>query len=313
MPRRTSDAPSRFAPLPTAPLSPAPLLKWAGGKRQLVEVITASLPEAIDTYYEPFVGGGAIFFALAAERRFRRAVLSDQNSELIETYVAVRDDVDAVLGELSLLPHSEEDYYRIRASAPRKAARRAARMIYLNRTGYNGLYRVNRSGQFNVPFGRYVAPNICDEGRLRAVARALTGVELLVTDFDHVEDTARRGDAVYFDPPYAPVSPTARFAEYHHVPFDAAAHARLAQVFGSLCRRGVATLLSNSDVALTRDLFGAFSIRSVPARRSINSKADARGPVSEILVSPPVGPGLARRSASPAVPKRAVRVAVGGR
>src|SRR5688572_9319762 len=238
MPRRTSDA---------EPDRAVPLLKWAGGKRQLVEVILASLPKKIDTYYEPFVGGGAIFFALSAEGRFRRAVLSDQNRELIETYVAVRDDVDAVLGELSLLPHSEEDYYRIRASAPRKSARRAARMIYLNRTGYNGLYRVNRSGQFNVPFGRYVAPNICDEGRLRAVSRALSGVELLVTDFGHVR-SATRGDAVYFDPPYAPVSPTARFAEYHHVPFDAAEHARLAELFGQLGRRGVAVLLSNSDV-----------------------------------------------------------------
>jgi DNA adenine methylase len=317
MPRRTSQAESdRLAtPLPT-PLLPIPLLKWAGGKRQLVEVITKSLPDVIDTYYEPFVGGGAIFFALAAERRFRRAVLSDQNSELIETYVAVRDDVDAVLGELSLLPHSEEDYYRIRASAPRKTARRAARMIYLNRTGYNGLYRVNRSGQFNVPFGRYAAPNICDEGRLRAVARALSGVELLVTDFGHVEETARRGDAVYFDPPYAPVSPTARFAEYHHVPFDAEAHARLAELFGQLCRRGVAALLSNSDVRLTRELFGSFVVRRVPARRSINSKADARGPVSEILVSAPARPGLARRSASPLLAqpaRRALRVAVGGR
>jgi DNA adenine methylase len=219
------------------------------------------------------------------------------------------------MGELSLLPHSEDDYYRIRASAPRKLARRAARMIYLNRTGYNGLYRVNRSGQFNVPFGRYVAPNICDEPRLRAVARALAGVELRVADFGHVVDTARRGDAVYFDPPYAPISQTARFAEYHHVPFDRAAHARLADVFGALCRRGVATLLSNSDAPLTRDLFGAFSIRQVPARRNINSKAAARGPVSEILVSAPARPGLARHAMSPGTGRRArgaLRVAAGG-
>lgn len=299
MPRRTSDA---------EPDRAVPLLKWAGGKRQLVEVILASLPKKIDTYYEPFVGGGAIFFALSAEGRFRRAVLSDQNRELIETYVAVRDDVDEVLGELSLLPHSEADYYRIRASAPRKAARRAARMIYLNRTGYNGLYRVNRSGQFNVPFGRYQAPNICDEGRLRSVARALTGVELRVSDFAHVLDTARRGDAVYFDPPYAPVSPTARFAEYHHVPFDAAAQARLADAFGALGRRGVAALLSNSDVTLTRELFGGFSLVTVPARRNINSKASARGPVSEILVSArALGPGIGRSAVDDGVSARAPR------
>lgn len=305
MPRRTSDA---------EPDRPTPLLKWAGGKRQLVEVILESLPQRIDTYYEPFVGGGAIFFALAAERRFKKAVLSDQNRELIETYVAVRDDVDEVLGELSLLPHSEADYYRIRASAPRKAARRAARMIYLNRTGYNGLYRVNRSGRFNVPFGRYVAPNICDEARLRSVSRALVNVDLSVVDFAHVLDRARRGDAVYFDPPYAPVSPTARFAEYHHVPFDAAEQARLAGVFAALGRRGISVLLSNSDVALTRELFGGFAIQTVPARRNINSKADARGPVSEILVSArSSGPGIGRR-ATGALPARApaARVAVLG-
>lgn len=308
MPRRTSDA---------EPDRAAPLLKWAGGKRQLVEVILASLPRKIDTYYEPFVGGGAIFFALAAEGRFRRAVLSDQNRELIETYVAVRDDVDEVLGELSLLPHSEEDYYRIRASAPRKPARRAARMIYLNRTGYNGLYRVNRAGQFNVPFGRYRAPNICDEGRLRSVARALRGVDLRVADFGHVLETARRGDAVYFDPPYVPVSATSRFAEYHHVPFDAAAHARLADVFGALGRRGVAALLSNSDVTLTRELFGGFPLVTLPVRRAINSKADGRGPVSEILVSVrALGPGIGRAPAlaeAARAPRRLAAVAGGRR
>jgi len=299
MPRRTSDA---------EPDRATPLLKWAGGKRQLEGVILERLPPVIETYYEPFVGGGAIFFALAAERRFRRAVLSDQNSELIETYVAVRDDVDAVLGELSNLPYSEADYYRIRASAPRKAARRAARMIYLNRAGYNGLYRVNRAGKFNVPFGRYDAPNICDEGRLRAVCRALAGVELVVTDFAHVLESAKRGDAVYFDPPYAPVSATARFAEYHKLPFGADEQARLAEVFHDLGRRGVAALLSNSDVALTRKLFRGFDIKTVPARRNINSKADARGPVAEILVSARgAGPGLRRGTGIPPQPAAAVR------
>lgn len=267
---------------------PQPLLKWAGGKRQLVAAILERLPDRIGTYFEPFVGGGAVFFALAAEKRFRRAVLSDQNRELIETYQAVQDDVDAVMGELSLLPHSEADYYRIRASAPRKAARRAARMIYLNRTGYNGLYRVNRSGQFNVPFGRYKSPNYKDETRLRAASRALAGVELLVADFGHVRARARVGDAVYFDPPYAPLSSTARFAEYHHVPFDEASHERLALLFSTLCERGVGTVLSNSYVPLTQRLFrGRGDFQVVPARRNINSKADARGPVGEILIAGP--------------------------
>ncbi len=261
-----------------------PLLKWAGGKRQLVDVIVRHLPKKIGTYYEPFVGGGAVFFALCQERRFERAVLSDQNHELIQTYEAVRDDVEAVIAELRAMPHSEEDYYRIRASSPRKPERRAARMIYLNRTGYNGLYRVNRAGRFNVPYGRYKAPTICDEPRLRAVSRALSRVELLVTDFESAAESARAGDAVYFDPPYVPISATACFAEYHHRPFGPEEQVRLAELYRRLCARGVSTLLSNSDVPYTRDLYRNFQVGTVQARRNINSRAAARGPVSELLV-----------------------------
>src|SRR5690606_19668461 len=128
--------------------------KWAGGKRQLLHAILRHLPDSINTYYEPFVGGGAVFFALAAEKRFKKAVLSDQNEELILTYRAIQNNVGKVIELLSKMPHSEDAYYEVRAHRPRSAEKRAARMIYLNRTGYNGLYRVNRSGQFNVPFGR---------------------------------------------------------------------------------------------------------------------------------------------------------------
>lgn len=261
-----------------------PLLKWAGGKRQLVDVILKHLPAQIDTYFEPFIGGGAVFFALAATKRFRRARLSDQNRELIETYRQVRDDVEGVIAELSRMPHSEEDYYRIRATTPRKPARQAARMIYLNRTGFNGLYRVNRSGRFNVPFGRYKNPKICDVARLHAVAAALQGVELSVTDFEHAAGAAQPGDAVYFDPPYVPVSTTARFAEYQSEPFGPAEHERLAQLYAELCARGVATVLSNSDVPYTRSLYSELDVGTVAARRAINSLASARGPVSELLV-----------------------------
>jgi DNA adenine methylase len=238
----------------------------------------------MDTYFEPFIGGGAVFFALAAQNRFRRACLSDQNRELIETYRAVRDDVKAVIKELAAMPHAEDEYYRIRASRPRKPAKRAARMIYLNRTGYNGLYRVNRSGKFNVPFGRYKNPNICDERRLLAVSRALSGVELSVQDFEQSCSRARPGDAVYFDPPYVPVSTTARFAEYHQLPFGPEEHERLAELYRALCSRGVATVLSNSDVPFTRALYQRFDVGAVFARRNINSRATARGPISELLV-----------------------------
>ena len=261
-----------------------PLLKWAGGKRQLLHAILRHLPERIETYYEPFVGGGAVFFALAAERRFKRAVLSDQNEELIATYRAIQSNVGRVIELLSKMPHSEEAYYEIRAQRPRTAERRAARMIYLNRTGYNGLYRVNRSGHFNVPFGRYVRPNICDEERLLGVARALSGVVLEVADFSKLCRRARRGDAVYFDPPYVPVSSTARFAEYQSTPFGLAEHRRLAQLYESLTLRGVQTVLSNSDTPETRELFRECRYELVSARRSINSAAKGRGPTSEILV-----------------------------
>lgn len=226
-----------------------------------------------------------MFFALARQKRFRVAVLSDQNSELIETYCTVRDDVDGVIAELRKMRHSEDDYYRIRSLAPRKAARRAARMIYLNRTGYNGLYRVNRSGRFNVPFGRYARPNYCNEPRLRAVAEALRNVELRVTDFEDAVETAVVGDAVYFDPPYVPMSETASFAEYHHLPFGLEEHRRLARIYASLLKRRVAAVLSNSDVPFTRELYSHFRMETIDARRSINSRASARGPVSELLVS----------------------------
>lgn len=261
-----------------------PLLKWAGGKRQLLHEILHRLPQEMDTYYEPFVGGGAVFFAVAKERRFGRAVLADQNEELICTYRAVRDSVGKVIAALKSLPHTEEAYYRIRAQRPRLAERVAARMIYLNRTGYNGLYRVNRSGQFNVPFGRYARPNICDEERLYAVSQALSAVKLEVADFGHTVARARYGDAVYFDPPYVPVSGTAKFAEYHSVAFGDPEHQRLSLVYRRLVDRGVATVLSNSDTPRTRELYSDCEHTFVSARRSINSAADRRGPTSELLV-----------------------------
>ena len=275
--------------------TPAPVLKWAGGKRQLMEEICQRLPAEIATYYEPFVGGAALFFALAAERerRFERAVLADQNSDLINVYRALKDDADKVIELLSASPYaenSEKTYYAVRASKPRKLAERAARIIYLNKTGYNGLYRVNSRGEFNVPFGRYAKPNICDAPRLLAAAEALQGVELLVADFEDVCAHARKNDAVYLDPPYLPVSRTANFAAYHSERFGVEEHQRLAKVFGSLAKRGVWALLSNSDTQDTRAIFGGFKVETVSAARAINSNATRRGKISEILVSPAKSP-----------------------
>jgi DNA adenine methylase len=268
-----------------------PVLKWAGGKRQLLEPILAfvdrAFPEQIETYYEPFAGGAAVFFALAARGKFKRARLSDKNEDLIRVYTALRDDAHSVIHELEKLCQAkptEKVYYEIRASRPTKAAARAARMLYLNRTGYNGLYRVNRSGDFNVPYGRYKKPNILDPARLYATAGALQDVELAVEDFEQACKKAKRGDFVYFDPPYVPVSKTASFAAYHNVAFTLSEHERLAKTFARLTQKGVATLLSNSDTPETRALYAAFDTHTVLAKRAINSNGARRGAVSELLV-----------------------------
>ena len=280
-----------------------PVLKWAGGKRQLLEPILSfvdrAFPEQIEKYYEPFAGGAAVFFALVARGKFERARLSDMNADLIRVYTALRDDADSVIAELQKLldlGHSEEVYYKVRDKRPTKASARAARLIYLNRTGYNGLYRVNRSGEFNVPFGRYKNPRILDPSRLRAAAQALQGVELAVEDFEQSCKQAKRGDFVYFDPPYVPISKTSSFASYHSVAFTLSEHERLAKTFARLTKRGVSVLLSNSSTPETRELYTAFDTQTVHATRAINSVATRRGTVPEILVhSMPPAPAKRRR------------------
>lgn len=270
-----------------------PILKWAGGKTRLVARILPRLPEQIQTYYEPFVGGGAVFFALASRGRFKRAVLADLNQDLIDVYRGVQADVDAVIQLLEEYRqrHDRETYYKTRVLDPKtlELSERAARLIYLNKTGYNGLYRVNRSGQFNVPFGRYENPNICDEARLRAAAEALRrrGVSIKVADFESITRKAKPGDAVYFDPPYVPLSKTANFTGYHSVTFGLAEHQRLADAFQDLTLRQVAAVLSNSDGKATRALYknSGVQIERVLVTRPINSKASARGDVAELIVS----------------------------
>ena len=264
-----------------------PFLKWAGGKRALVPEILERLPEGINTYYEPFLGGGAVFFALAARSAFKRAVICDRNRDLIDAYLGVRDDVDGVIARLARLRHDNRTYYRLRSQDPAKLNRtqRSARIIYLNRTCYNGLYRVNRAGRFNVPFGRYKNPRILDRDNLWAVSRTLQKTSIAESrDFEALVEKAEPGDAVYFDPPYAPVSSTASFTAYDSLPFGDDEQERLAKVLRQLQRRGVYALLSNSDVPLTRRLYKRYACDSVQVHRRINSRADRRGPVSELLV-----------------------------
>jgi DNA adenine methylase len=263
-----------------------PILKWAGGKRSLVPRILQELPPRIDTYYEPFVGGAAVFLALAEEKRFERAVITDKNAQLINLYTVVRDDLGKLLKRLAALQDrtSEADYYEIRAEKPASRIDRAARLIYLNKTGYNGLYRVNSKGGFNVPYGRYKRPKIYDPERLAVAARALQDVTIRVADFEEACAEARKGDAVYLDPPYLPLSKTASFAAYHAEAFGLAEHERLAKVFAKLLKRGVSAVLSNSATPATRELYKAFKCSDVAVRRPINSVASRRGAVSELLV-----------------------------
>jgi DNA adenine methylase len=265
---------------------PAPFLKWAGGKRKLLAHIEALLPERIDTYFEPFLGGAAVFFRLASGARFRRAVLADANPELVNCYQAIRDDVDGVIAALGEFRNDRAQYYRVRRRDPSKlsSTARAARLIYLNRCGYNGLYRVNSRGQFNVPFGRYVRPVICDERKLRAASAALQSATISCSDFAKTLKGVGPGDFAYLDPPYVPLSATSSFTAYAKGKFGPSEQERLAEVLRALAARRVPALLSNSDCATTRQLYRGFAIGRVPVRRAINSVAHGRGPVDEILV-----------------------------
>ncbi len=243
------------------------------------------------TFYEPFIGGGAVFLALASQRPrpFRRAVLADRNRQLIDLWTAVQQEVEAVvaaLGELAERPLDAPTYYSLRDLDPSAMSRpqAAARLLYLNRTCYNGLYRVNRSGRFNVPYGRYRRPRILDADNLRAVSQALQHARVLHADFEGVVARARPGSVVYFDPPYAPISATARFTSYDAQPFGETEQVRLASLFRELGGRGVYALLSNSRVPETEKLYRDLPRDVVTARRAINSRPDRRGPVEELLV-----------------------------
>lgn len=278
-------------------MSARPFLKFAGGKSGLLPDILPRLPKRIKTYYEPFLGGGAVFFALANELRFQRAVLSDTNRELIITWVAIRDEVDAVIAVLRRLAREREidppsHYAAVRAQLPTKPAKIAARMIYLNRTGFNGLYRVNRAGQFNVPFGRYVNPKICDEDNLRAVSAVLQDVVIVHADFFWIESRPSRGDAVFMDPPYVPRSKTSSFVGYGADGFGPEDQLRLAAQYRRYVGGGISAVLSNSDTAISRYLYAGLDVRTVRAPRAISSVGKKRGAVNEILVC---GPGEAGR------------------
>ena len=268
-------------------MSAVPCVKWIGGKRQLLSELRKHVP-TFKRYFEPMLGGGALFFDIAP----RIAFLGEQNSRLVTTYKGVRDHVEDVIELLKTYPYEKEFYLATRAKdiddfQKYGRAEVAAWFIYLNKTGYNGLYRVNQSGGFNAPFGKYTNPTICNEDVLRTASKALQRAKLVTGDFELTTAGARAGDFVYFDPPYVPVSTTADFTAYTVGGFNMTDQIRLRDYARALAKRGVHVVLSNSDTPPVRDLYGAkpFVIHEVQARRSVNSKTAKRGKVGELIIT----------------------------
>lgn len=269
----------------SAPISiaPRPFVKFAGGKTQLLPELLKQVPKKFSVYHEPFVGGGALFFALGP----KRAVISDINLRLIRTYRAVRDDVEQLIRQLKECRYDKTFYYEMReldVDADKNDVVVASWFIYLNKTGFNGLYRVNSQGRFNVPFGRYTNPTICDEDNLRACSRALQNISIKHQRFNLTK--AKRGDFCYFDPPYMPVNKpgdTKSFTAYSRDGFTGEDQVDLARLARQLKREGVHVLLTNSPAA--KPFYKRFRIHEVDAKRNVNSKATGRGVVKELIIT----------------------------
>ena len=285
---------------PTMPYS-KPFLKWAGGKAGLLENLLPFVPKDFSAYFEPFVGGGALFFALQNSgifnanalnfKRTKNVVLSDKNAELINAYKAIQSNPNEVLRELKTLQesHSKEAFYTIRNLdrstdfASLDCVFRAARFIYLNKTCFNGLCRYNAKGQFNTPMGSYKNPKIYDEDLILNAHNALQGAEIKNADFASVCENAKQGDFVYFDPPYFPLNKTSSFVSYTDN-FLQAEQVRLCETFKILESNGVKVLQSNSNTEFIRELYKDFELIEIKARRAINCKGDKRGEVSELII-----------------------------
>ena len=295
-----------------------PFLKWAGGKRQLLPALRRFYPAKFKTYREPFLGSGAVFFDLINQQAIRpnRCVLTDMNTDLIGCYLRLRDSLERVIAHLMTLESDykvapSEHYYRVRNEqfnparaeisngsgpiADQYSAELAAMLIYLNRTGFNGLFRLNSKGMFNVPLGRYANPTICDTDNLRSVSEALSqpGITIRHTSYRELVRSAGGGDFVYLDPPYAPLSSTAQFTSYTSQGFSSTDQRELQQAVIALARKGCWVLLSNSTATEVAELYdgdraasrAGIRAHKVPARRAINSNAARRGKVMEDLIT----------------------------
>ena len=274
-------------------VTPKPFVKWAGGKRQLIPILNQNLPESFGTYYEPFLGGGALLFHILTDKNGQKCSISDLNSDLVLAYTTIRDRTDSLITSLknhekNYQKDSESYYYSIRENNPRSEIEKTSRLIFLNRTCFNGLYRVNSKGKFNVPLGKYSNPNIVNEENLHAVSHILQSsrVSIKCRDFEAVLSDAKKGDLVYFDPPYQPVSATANFTSYTNKDFTYDDLTRLAELCLKLDSRGCKVLLSNSDSKEVADIFSKnpWKITKIEANRSINSNSKKRTGHFELLI-----------------------------
>ncbi len=263
-----------------------PIVKWVGGKRQLMFEILKNMPEDYNKYFEPFIGGGALFFELQPDN----AYISDMNEELINLYKVVRDNVDELIADLQKHDISKEYFMEIRNIDRMEeyqnwsSVQKASRFIYLNRTCFNGMYRVNSKGEFNVPFGHYKNPRILDENNLINCSNLLQRTEIKHADFSEILKKVKKGDFVYFDPPYVPLSETSSFTSYTKDGFDIDMQFKLRDVCDELDSMGVKFLLSNSDTKLVNELYENYNIKKVFASRQINANADGRGKITEVMV-----------------------------
>lgn len=263
-----------------------PIVKWVGGKRQLMFELLKNMPKDYNRYFEPFIGGGALFFELQPNN----AYISDMNEELINLYQVVRDNVDELITNLQKHDISKEYFMEIRNIDRTEEyqnwsdIKKASRFIYLNRTCFNGMYRVNSKGEFNVPFGHYKNPRILDENNLINCSHLLQRTEIKQADFSEILKKVKKGDFVYFDPPYVPLSETSSFTSYTKDGFDIDMQFKLRDVCDELDFMGVKFLLSNSDTKLVNELYENYNIKKVFASRQINANADGRGKITEVLV-----------------------------
>ena len=267
-------------------LSVSPFLKWVGGKRQLLNRLVPLVPKEYGRYFEPFVGGGALFFCLLPNR----ATISDINEELINCYRVIRDDVELLIEDLAKHKNEPDYFYAMRDQSLMglTSIQRASRFIYLNKTCYNGLYRENKKGKFNVPFGAYANPKIVDAENLRAVSRYLKSadIDIQCRSFEYVLEESNEGDFVYFDPPYAPSSDTANFVQYSKGGFGLDDQKRLAEVVHELTNKGVKVMLSNSNMEIVHQLYGRYTIQIVHATRAVSCKGESRGKAAhEVIVT----------------------------